>query len=289
VLERSLYNAAIAGVSFAGDTFFYPNPLEADGRYAFNQGALTRKPWFDCSCCPTNLARFIPSIPDYIYAAQGDVLFVNLFVASTARVAVGGTKASVTQQTGYPWDGHVELAVAPETSGAFEIRLRIPGWARGEPVPGGLYRYLGRPTGSFGVRVNGKPVSAPVEKGYVALRRKWSRGDVIGLDLPLAVRRVLADDRVADDRGRVAIERGPIVYCAEGIDNDGSALDIVLPDHAALTPEPRPGLLGGVTVLRGAASTADGRAAKVTLVPYYAWSNRGPGEMAVWLKRAAAR
>jgi DUF1680 family protein len=291
VLERTLYNAVIAGVSLAGDTFFYPNPLESDGRFAFNKGAVTRKPWFDCSCCPTNLARFIPAIPDYVYAVQnGDVLYVNLFVASEAQVEIGGGPVSLTQKTGYPWSGAIAIAVAPDRPRAFEVRVRIPGWAQGRPVPSSLYRYVdgaGSGAGGFTLRVNGQPIAAAtVSKGYVALARTWSPGDVITLDFPMSVRRVLADDRVADDRGKVALERGPLVYCAEGADNDGSALDLVVPDTASFAVEHKPDLLGGVTVLRAAVADREGRPRRLTAIPYYAWSNRGPGQMAVWFSRA---
>jgi uncharacterized protein len=286
VLERTLYNAAIAGVSLKGDTFFYPNPLESDGRYAFNQGALTRKPWFDCSCCPTNLARFIPSIPDYVYATGKDVLYVNLFVAGDATADVGGGKVALVQETRYPWDGRVTLRLSPEKARAFEVRLRIPGWARGRPVPSDLYRYLGGSESTYGVLVNGAPAGAPLRDGYAVLDRSWNPGDVITLDLAMPVRRVLADDRVADDRGKVALERGPLVYCAEGVDNGGSVLDLVVPDTASLKPENRADLLGGITLLRGTVASGAGKERQLTAVPYYAWSNRGAGEMAVWLTRA---
>jgi uncharacterized protein len=285
VLERTLYNAAIAGVSLKGDTFFYPNPLESDGRKSFNQGALTRKPWFDCSCCPTNLARFIPSIPDYVYAAKKDVLYVNLFVASEATADLGGGKVALVQETRYPWDGHVSLRVAPERPAAFEVRVRIPGWARGRPVPSDLYRYLEVTGPAYELRVNGSPVTASLSEGYAVLTRSWKPGDVITLDLPMPVRRVLADDRIADDRGRTALERGPLVYAVEGLDNDGSVLDLSVSDQAILKPEERPDLLGGITVLRGAVADSAGKKRPLTAVPYYAWSNRGPGEMAIWLTR----
>jgi DUF1680 family protein len=285
VLERTLYNAAIAGVSLKGDTFFYPNPLESDGRKSFNQGALTRKPWFDCSCCPTNLARFIPSIPDYVYAAKKDVLYVNLFAASEATADLGGGKVALVQETRYPWDGHVSLRVAPEKPAAFEVRVRIPGWARGRPVPSDLYRYLEVTGPAYELRVNGSPVTASLSEGYAVLARSWKPGDVITLDLPMPVRRVLADDRIADDRGRTALERGPLVYAVEGLDNDGSVLDLSVSDQALLKPEERPDLLGGITVLRGAVADSAGKKRPLTAVPYYAWSNRGPGEMAVWLTR----
>jgi DUF1680 family protein len=294
VLERTLYNAVIAGVSLAGDTFFYPNPLESDAHYAFNKGALTRKPWFDCSCCPTNLARFIPAIPDYVYAVKKDadakkdakdVLYVNLFVDSEAKLDLAGGSLTLVQKTAYPWDGAIALRVAPDKPRAFEVRVRIPGWAQGRPVPSDLYRYAGVSPAAFTLRLNGRRVNATVTKGYAAIARTWAPGDVITLDLPMPVRRVLADARVTDDRDKVALERGPLVYCAEAADNEGSALDIALPDDARITVERQPALLGGVTVLHADLPARNGRPRRLTAIPYYAWSNRGPGEMAVWFPR----
>jgi uncharacterized protein len=289
VLERTLYNAAIAGVSLAGDKFFYPNPLESDGRWAFNQGGLTRQPWFDCSCCPTNLARFIPSIPDYIYALKDDVLFVNLFVASQASLQVGGTKVRIEQETRYPWDGKVRLRVKPERPGTFELRVRIPGWARSKPVPSDLYRYLEATEPRYTVRINGRLASTTLTNGYVALARAWQATDVVTLELPMPVRRVIADERVADDKDRIALERGPLVYCLEGADNGGAALDVVVGDDVKFQAIHKPELLAGITVLEGTVSNRDGRPRRITAIPYYAWSNRGAGEMAVWLPRAASR
>jgi DUF1680 family protein len=289
VLERTLYNGAIAGVSLSGDRFFYPNPLESDGRFAFNQGAATRKPWFDCSCCPTNLARFLPSIPDYVYATRGgDALYVNLFVASHASFDLGHGHLSVSQSTDYPWDGHVELGVDPDQPLSFEMRIRIPGWARGEPVPSGLYRYLDGHRSAAVLKVDGKPVPIALDHGYAVIAREWKRGDRVVLELPMAIPRVAAADRVEADRGRVALERGPLVYCAEGVDNGGSVLDLVLPDDAKIEARPRPGLLGGITVLETTARAPGGAAKPLLAVPYYVWSNRGPGEMAVWFPRAPA-
>ncbi|MET0554422.1 MAG: beta-L-arabinofuranosidase domain-containing protein, partial [Vicinamibacteria bacterium] len=282
VLERSLYNAAIAGVSLQGDTFFYPNPLESDGKTAFNQGALSRKPWFDCSCCPTNMARFVPSLPDYVYAVRDRAVHVNLFVASEASFDVAGAPVTLTQTTEYPWDGKVALRV--DADRAFELRVRIPGWSRDQPVPSTLYRYLDA-AAPYALAVNGEAVAAPLERGYAVIARTWKRGDVVTLTLPMAVRRVVADERVVDDRGKVALERGPLVYCAEAADNAGAVLDLVLPDAAALSARPRPDLFGGVTVLEGQATARDGRARTLTAIPYYAWSHRGAGEMAVWIPR----
>jgi uncharacterized protein len=287
VLERSLYNAALAGVSLEGNTFFYPNPLESDGRYAFNHGALSRKPWFDASCCPTNLARFIPSIPDYIYAVQGDALFVNLFAASRASTAVGGTRVAVQQTGDYPWNGRITLVITPDAPRSFELRVRIPGWARNEPVPSALYRYADTAGAAYDLRVNGEHISPALRRGYAAITRVWTPGDTVTLVLPMPVRRVVADVRVADTRGKVALERGPLVYAAEWVDNDGPVLNLVVPDGAAFEEEHRPDLLGGVTVVRAAATDQAGRPRRLTAIPYYAWSHRGPGEMAVWLERGA--
>jgi len=289
VLERTLYNAAIAGVSLSGDLFFYPNPLESDGKYKFNQGALTRKPWFDCSCCPTNLARFIPSLPDYVYATRGTTLYVNLFVANEATVEIDGARVALAQATDYPWDGTVTLRVSPDQPKALDVHVRVPGWARNEPVPSDLYRYAGDAPPAPKLAVNGQPVSIALAKGYAVVSRTWKAGDTLTLELPMAPRRVLADERVKDDVGRVALERGPIVYCAEGADNGGSVLDLSIADDAAVRATPRPDLLKGLTVLETTARRADGRTQPLVAIPYYAWSHRGAGEMAVWLKRDEKR
>jgi len=285
VLERTLYNAAIAGVSLEGDTFFYPNPLESDGKYEFNQGALTRKPWFDSSCCPTNIARFIPSIPDYVYAVRGDALYVNLFVASEATARVGESPVRLVQQTEYPWDGRISLRVTPDRARAFDVRVRIPGWARGRPVPSELYRYTESDGAAYELRVNGERVETRDSQGYAVVARTWMPGDTLTLDLPMPVRRVVADPRVEDDRGKVALERGPIVYVAEAADNGGSVLGVVLPDDAGIAVHPRPDLLRGVTVLTTTARDERDRPRPLTLIPYYAWSHRGAGEMVVWMGR----
>lgn len=284
VLERTLYNAVLAGVSLKGDAFFYPNPLESDGEYAFNQGALTRSPWFDSSCCPTNIARFIPSVPDYIYAVADDTLYVNLFVSSQADVAMGAGPVTVTQQTGYPWDGRVSIRLAPPAPRRFDLRLRIPGWARDEVVPSSLYRYAGGERATYEIRVNGAPTAVTPDRGYATLTRTWSPGDEVTLTMTMPVRRVVADDRVADARGRIALERGPIVYAVEGVDHGGRVLDLVVPERARLRAEARADLFGGVTVLTGDVRDTAGARRRLTAIPYYAWSHRGPGEMTVWLR-----
>jgi hypothetical protein len=305
VLERVLYNGLLSGVSLDGKSFLYANPLESDGQFAFNQGQVGRAGWFDVACCPANLCRFLPSLPGYIYATGERALYVNLFVGSRATVTLAGQSVRVTQQTGYPWDGAVSLTLAPARPAAFAVRIRVPGWALDTPAPGGLYRYPDLSVGNLMIQgdqrigtmqtlpltVNGVNAGAVRDaEGFVTLQRTWRSGDVIRLTLPIRVRRVLSSVMVGENRNKVALERGPIVYCAEWPDNGGRVLDLVLPDAAELTAEYRPALLGGVTVIRGRAegpSTAGGarRERAFVAIPYYAWANRGPGEMAVWLRR----
>jgi DUF1680 family protein len=286
VLERTLYNGMISGVSLSGDLFFYPNCLESDGKYKFNQGALTRQPWFDCSCCPSNVIRFIPSVPDYIFAHRGDSLYVNLFIAGKATFELDRANVVISQVTDYPWDGKVAIKVDPKTSAWFALNIRIPGWATGEPLPGGLYSYLNRSRERFTLKLNGRTISAGMNKGYAVIERKWSKGDVIELNLPMPVRRVIADEKVEDDVNKTALVRGPIVYCAEWVDNGGKVLDMVIPDDARLQAE-RKDLFGGVMVITGDVLDKSGNERKLLAIPYYAWSHRGRGEMAVWLPRVS--
>ena len=278
VLERTLYNGFLSGISLHGDTFFYANPLASDGEWPFNvQTGAVRSPWFDCSCCPTNVVRLLPSLPGYAYAHRGGDLYVNLYVAGAATVRTAAGSVTLTQDTGYPWSGATRITVDPPAEGAFALRLRIPGWARNEPVPSDLYRYLDAAGEAPALRVNGAPARIEMEHGFAVVRRRWRPGDVVELDLPMPVRRVVSHDGVTGNRGRIAVERGPLVYCAEGADNGGKALALTLPDAAPLTAEHDRALLGGVTTIRGGG---------LTLIPYYAWSHRGAGEMNVWLRRS---
>ncbi|MCK4292873.1 MAG: glycoside hydrolase family 127 protein, partial [Planctomycetes bacterium] len=290
VLERTLYNGLISGVSLDGDSFFYPNPLASHGQHK-------RSPWFGCACCPGNMTRFVASVPGYVYARAGDKLYVNLFVAGSGTVPMKNNTVRIRQQTQYPWDGAVKLTVGPERPGKFTVAVRVPGWARGEPVPSDLYRYMNANNQKATLKVNGKVIEADMEGGFACIERKWANGDVIELDLPMGIRRVLAHENLDADAGRVALERGPIVYCAEWPDNGGHVLNLVLADNAKLRPERRKDLLGGVTVVRSKAVAVsygdDGellvkKEKDFTAIPYYAWAHRGPGEMAVWLARDVA-
>lgn len=295
VVERVVYNGLLSGVSLDGERFFYPNPLASDGKVQFNQGqAAGRSPWFDCSCCPTNLVRFLPSIGGYVYATRARDLFVNLFLTGGAKVDLDGLRIGIRQQTGYPWDGAVKITVEPAREDHFTLRVRVPGWAQGRPVPSDLYRYEGGTTESYTLRVNGTPTRHDLVDGFAVLDRRWKAGDTVELALPMPVRRVRSHESVAADAGRVALERGPIVYCAESVDNGGGVFNLVLPDDAPLAAKRRDDLLGGVTVITGRAlglhPSDDGRSVVTReqdflAVPYHVWAHRGEGEMAVWLPR----
>jgi len=282
VLERTLYNGLLSGISLSGDRFFYPNPLESDGKYEFNQGETTRKPWFDCACCPVNVARFLPSFPGYVYASQDDRLYVNLFVAGKGNVRIGSNLVEVSQETRYPWDGGIRITIDPEQSLEFTVYIRIPGWARNEPVPGDLYSFLDVSEEQVALKVNSQQVPVELTKGFARIRRLWAEGDEIEIVLPMPVRRIVSHQNVKHNQGLVALQRGPLVYCFEGVDNDSQALKRVLPDDAVFEVEFRPELLGGINVIKVKRRDSAGL---LVAVPYYSWSHRGPGEMAVWLPR----
>jgi len=292
VMERSLYNALIAGVSLDGEHFFYPNPLESRGQHA-------RSPWFGCACCPGNVTRFMASVSGYAYAHRGDDLYVNLFVAGKGEIKTAGRTVRITQETDYPWDGAVRIKIEPEAEGdEFTVNIRIPGWARNEAVPSDLYAF-DRPTDEQAtLKINGSPVEWKLEAGFAPIRHPWRKGDVIELDLPMPIRRVLCNEKVSDNHGKVALQRGPLVYCAEWPDNDdGHVLNLLLEEKAELQGEHRPDLLGGVTVITGEATAlyhtdreaaVEERPTPLVAIPYYAWAHRGKGEMTVWLPRDRA-
>jgi len=286
VMERTLYNGLISGISLDGKSFFYPNPLESQGQHS-------RSPWFGCACCPGNITRFIASVPGYVYAQRENELYVNLFITGSATLNIGNRTVKIEQKTGYPWDGHIEMKISPDRSEEFAVHVRIPGWAMNKPVPSDLYRYLSKTEEPPTLTVNGKSVALNPEKGYATIHRTWKNGDVIELKLPMPVRRVLAHENVEADRGKVALERGPIVYCAEWPDNeDGHVLNLLLKDDAPLKHEYRKNMLNGIVVLTGKAcgvkygddeKTLEQTEQDFTLIPYYAWAHRGKGEMAVWI------
>lgn len=287
VFERILYNGLLSGVSLNGERFFYQNPLESAGDYE-------RSPWFEVACCPANITRFLLSLPGYMYAVSEDRLFVNLFINSEAMVRLGNREVKIIQETNYPWDGKIKLVIEPVKTCEFSLSLRIPGWARGQAVPGDLYAFADKFAGTPVVKVNGEEQPLTEQSGYVQLKRIWKKGDVVELSLPMPVRRLTAHPAVEANRNRVALQRGPIVYCVEGVDiENGRVLDLVVPDEAEFDVEFKADLLNGVPVIKGKAFRMEkdktGRTKQVDLpllaIPYYAWANRGKTEMAVWLAR----
>ncbi|WLT30955.1 glycoside hydrolase family 127 protein [Geothrix sp. PMB-07] len=294
VFERTLYNGFLSGVSLSGDRFFYPNPLVYDGKSRNNHGHAGRAPWFGCACCPPNVLRTLAALSGYMYAVKDDRLFVNLYAQSQATTEVAGTSVTLSQTTDYPWSGRIRMGVDPAKPGAFSLCIRIPGWTQGQPLPSDLYAYRDAKTGlgPWTVSVNGKAVPAELRDGYAILTRTWRQGDRVDVDLPMPVRTVVGNAHVAATRGRVALERGPMVYCLEGSDNGGDIFDVAVPALQNVKPVSRPGFLGGVTVLdiQGAhrvsrlkeGGTTSTRAT-VTAIPYFAWANRGPSPMQVWL------
>ncbi len=291
VLERTLYNGLLSGVSLDGETYFYPNPLESNGQHQ-------RSRWFGVACCPGNITRFLPSVPGYVYAQKGNTLYVNLFMANKAGITLdSGRTVTLTQQTRYPWDGRIRIAVDPKDAGDFTLKVRIPGWARGEAVPGDLYRFIDSGESSAPIRltVNGTEQPLALDHGYATITRAWQKKDIVELSLPMPVHRIAASAKVAADRGKVALQRGPIVYCAEWKDSpDQHVRNILLKDSAKLRAEFQPAFLDGVEVIKGSAvayrldaqSRLRNREEPFTAIPYYAWANRGPGQMEVWIANA---
>jgi len=276
VFERTLYNNLIAGVSLEGNTFFYPNPLESDGDYG-------RSAWFGCSCCPPNVARFLPQVPGFAYAVQDRKVFVNLFMDSRVELNVDGTSVTISQETRYPWEGAVRISVSPDKPSRFTVNVRIPGWSRNLPIPSDLYRFANADRAQPVLTLNGEELKQDLDHGYVAVTRRWQSGDVLELNLPMNVRTVVANDAVDADRGRIALERGPIVYAGESVDNGDAVRSFNLAANGTWDAVWEPDLLNGVTVVRGKA-LYDGAPVDFTAVPYYAWANRGKSHMAVWFE-----
>ncbi|MDA2928392.1 glycoside hydrolase family 127 protein [Acidobacteria bacterium AH-259-O06] len=286
VMERALYNGMLAGISLSGDRFFYINPLyssgKEDARVSRGRFSLRRQAWFDTACCPTNLARLFPSLGKYIYSRSEDNLWVNLYIGSRLTTEVAGQTVLLEQQSRYPWDGRMMFRVKGRSQRRFSLNLRIPGWAR-----------------TWAIRVNEATVSPPMLKGYARLQRAWKDGDTVELTLPMPVERVVAHPLVVQNRGKVVLRRGPLVYCLEQRDHEVDLDEIVLPLSTRLETHFEPGLLGGVSVISGSARTrgqSQGqdqlyrplsdetpKEIRIKAIPYYAWANRQQGKMTVWV------
>lgn len=275
VIERTLYNGLISGLSLDGQKFFYPNALESDGVYKFNQGACTRKDWFDCSCCPTNVIRFLPAMPGLIYSKSKDVAYVNLYASSEAKLELEGQNVELTQKTSYPWNGKVKISIDPdEGKGNFTVKLRIPGWARNEVLPGNLYQYVTATNKTNKISLNGEELDVQAGDGYFTISREWNKGDVVELEFPMEVRKVEANQLVEENRDKMSLEYGPMVYAVEEMDNKDNFEEIALSTDDEFQVGMQPDLLGGVNTISND---------NLTAIPYYAWSNRGIGKMKVWL------
>lgn len=292
VMERALYNGAIGGMSLDGKKYFYVNPLEVWPELCKkrhdHECATTRQSWFGCACCPPNLARLLSSLGGYIYSVDKDTVFTHLYIGNHSEVQIGGQTVEISQETNYPWQGNVKIRVNPLQDAEFTVAVRIPGWCR-----------------NASVRVNGEKVdiSKINHKGYVRLTRLWGRESRIELDLDMEIQRIQANPRLREDAGKVAIQRGPLVYCLEEIDNSPNLQNIMLDENPGFTSEHIDRLLGGITVIRGKALRNDESQWKgqlyrelsfekapdnITAVPYYAWNNRGEGEMTVWIRQLKA-
>ena len=281
VLERTCFNGFISGVSLSGDRFFYTNPLVYDGQAKNNAGGAGRAAWFGCACCPPNVLRTLADLTGYFYAVRDDALYVNFYAQSEGTATVAGRTVRLAQATDYPWSGKVRLTLTPDQPAKFTLRLRIPGWVQGRPVPTDLYGYDNAAPGAWTLQVNGAAVTGTLESGFVALAREWRAGDVVELDLPMPVRAVHSHPQAAALQGRVAFERGPVVYCIEGKIAEAMPIDLTAPPVNQIQPVERNDLLDGIVIL----TTGESPTPAYTAIPYFSWNNRGLTPMAVWLKR----
>jgi hypothetical protein len=292
VLERSLYNSLLSGVGMDGKTFFYTNTLQIKDHFRHPDIELKRSTWFPCSCCPTNVTRIMPSIPGYVYAQRDKEVYVNLYISGTGSLKLSdGTSLSLRQESNYPWEGNIRIVVEPSKKTNFTMRVRIPGWALATSLPGDLYTFAKKNKTAVVLKVNGGPITVKNEKGYASITRQWKKGDQIELVLPMPVRRIVARKEIADDLGKISLQRGPLMYCAEAVDNEGKTGNIIIQEDVELSAQLRKELLKGVVVITGQTPvlkvSGDGKNVSTekrlfTAIPYYAWAHRGEGEMNVW-------
>jgi uncharacterized protein len=291
LLEKTLYNGLISGVGLDGKSFFYTNAMEIKNSFSHKDMEAERSGWFECSCCPTNVVRFLPSLPGYVYAQQGKDVYINLFISGSANINVEGKKLELVQKNNYPWDGELGITVNPESLTELRVLIRIPGWSQNHAIPSDLYEYEQNNAGKIVIKVNGKQTEYVIEKGYAVLNRKWKKNDSIEVSLPMETKKVAANPKLTSDAGKIALQRGPLIYCAEWVDNQGQAANIIIPEESGFKPLFQDDLLNGIMMLEGSGifvnldisgkkiSTSEGT---VKAIPYYSWANRGKGEMVVW-------
>ena len=257
ILERSVYNAMLAGINLEGNLFFYVNPLASDGDHH-------RKPWFGCACCPSNICRFMASLGNYIYATNDTALYVNLYIGNEAAFKVGNEDVSLAVTTRYPWEGKTDIVFRSGMQKS--LMLRVPDWCK-----------------HYTLSVNDEQTETAVKNGYAYIKRNWQEGDKVSICFDMPVTLVAADPRVKADEGRRAVQRGPLVYCAEQVDNHTDIDSLILTDNTQLTAVSEPDLLGGIIAIDGRGQVPDVSSQTLRLIPYYAWDNRESGKMAVWL------
>ncbi|PWU01236.1 MAG: six-hairpin glycosidase, partial [Bacteroidetes bacterium] len=295
ILEKSLYNGLISGVGMDGKSFFYTNGMQMKNSFTHSSIERERSGWFECSCCPTNICRLIPSVPGYMYAQKGNDIYVNLFMNSTTVVNLDNKQqVELVQENNYPWDGDLKFTVNPKSNTSFGLKIRIPGWAHNEAFPSDLYKFEDGTTENTVIRVNGQQVDYTVSNGYAVISRSWKKNDRLEVILPMEVKKIAANPKVKDDIGLMAIQRGPLVYCAEWADNNGKTSNIILPGESQFITEYRKDLLKGVVVLKSDAIAVDisddgknisTKKQAFIAIPYYSWAHRGVGEMNVWFPK----
>lgn len=285
VLERSLYNGALDGLSLTGDRFFYGNPLASRGQHQ-------RREWFGTACCPANIARLVASLGDYVYARNANGLWVNLFVGSETKQLFGKNEVTIKTVTNYPMDGKVSIAVDPVKKARFTMHVRIPGWLQGMISPGGTYLSTATSQHTIQFNINGQPINATIQNGYAVIDREWKKGDQLSFELDMTPLIIQSRNEIKQNDGRVAIQRGPLVYCVEGADNDNKAWNIILPTTTKFESTDMKVLDESVVALKANVPVIvvneDGSALKtesrtITAIPYYTWANRGKNEMQIWL------
>jgi len=294
VLEKVLYNGLISGVGLDGKSFFYTNAMQVTNGFKGDGVEVARSGWFECSCCPTNMVRFLPSLPGYMYAQKGNDIYVNLFIAGNADIKVNNKNVKITQENNYPWNGLLKFNIEPESPANFNLLVRIPGWSRARAIPSDLYSFENLKAPKVVIKVNGQPVNYKIQNGYAVINKQWRKGDRLQMELPMDVKKVIANQAIKGDDNKIALQRGPIMYTAEWVDNNGRVSNLLVPENAVFTPQFEGGLLNGVTVLKGQAmrrdsSTNNTSKVVLTAIPYYSWANRGKGEMQVWLPQQNAR
>lgn len=292
VLEKVLYNGFLSGVGLDGKSFFYTNAMQIHHYLNHADMESERSGWFECSCCPTNIARMMPSIPGYIYAQKNDSIYANLFIAGTASLQLNHKSIQIKQENNYPWDGNLKFIINTAQPADFNMLIRIPGWAQNIALPNNLYHFTNVLTSKVVILINGKNADYQIQNGYAILKRTWQKNDLIQVILPMESRKVVSDTLIKDNIGKLSLQRGPLMYCAEWKDNSGTTSNIILPATSTLKAIYNADLLHGVVELKSQASiveiSTNGQEIKTnkkpfTAIPYYAWANRGKGEMTVWI------